>query len=42
MIEAVGHQYLDTYTAKCASLLKPDGAMLLQAITIQDQVYERR
>ncbi len=40
MIEAVGHQYLDTYTAKCASLLKPDGAMLLQAITIQDQVYE--
>ena len=40
MIEAVGHQYLDTYTAKCASLLKPDGAMLLQAITIQDQLYE--
>jgi cyclopropane-fatty-acyl-phospholipid synthase len=41
MIEAVGHQFLDTYTAKCASLLKPDGAMLLQAITIQDQVYEQ-
>ncbi len=41
MIEAVGAQYLDTYTAKCASLLKPDGAMLLQAITIQDQVYEQ-
>ena len=39
MIEAVGHQYLDTYIAKCASLLKPDGAMLLQAITIQDQIY---
>jgi cyclopropane-fatty-acyl-phospholipid synthase len=41
MIEAVGHQFLDAYTAKCASLLKPDGAMLLQAITIQDQVYEQ-
>jgi cyclopropane-fatty-acyl-phospholipid synthase len=41
MIEAVGHQYLDTYTAKCASLLEPHGAMLLQAITIQDQIYEQ-
>ena len=39
MIEAVGAQYLDTYLRKCASLLKPDGAMLLQAITIQDQLY---
>jgi len=41
MVEAVGHQYLDTYTAKCSSLLKPEGAMLLQAITIQDQIYEQ-
>ncbi len=41
MIEAVGPQYLDTYFAKCASLLKPNGAMLLQAITIQDQFYEQ-
>jgi cyclopropane-fatty-acyl-phospholipid synthase len=41
MIEAVGHQYLDTYTAKCSSLLKPEGAMLLQSITIQDQIYEQ-
>jgi cyclopropane-fatty-acyl-phospholipid synthase len=39
MIEAIGHQYLDTYFAKCASLLKPDGAMLLQAITITDRYY---
>ncbi|MFM1886808.1 MAG: hypothetical protein RL026_1965 [Pseudomonadota bacterium] len=39
MIEAVGAHYLDTYFAKCASLLKPEGAMLLQAITIQDQHY---
>ena len=41
MIEAVGAQYLDTYFAKCSSLLKSTGAMLLQAITIQDQYYER-
>jgi cyclopropane-fatty-acyl-phospholipid synthase len=41
MIEAVGANYLDTYFAKCAALLKPSGAMLLQAITIQDQFYER-
>jgi cyclopropane-fatty-acyl-phospholipid synthase len=41
MIEAVGHQYLDTYFRKCSGLLKPAGAMLLQAITIQDQFYEQ-
>lgn len=40
MIEAVGHEYLDGYFAKCSSLLKPDGLMLLQAITIADQRYE--
>lgn len=41
MIEAVGPQYLDTYFAKCSSLLKPDGLMLIQAITIQDQFYDQ-
>ncbi|MCM2311221.1 MAG: cyclopropane-fatty-acyl-phospholipid synthase family protein [Steroidobacteraceae bacterium] len=40
MIEAVGERYLDTYTAQCGRLLEPHGAMLLQAITIQDQLYE--
>ena len=40
MIEAVGHQFLDTYFRKCASLLKPAGEMLIQAITIADQRYE--
>ena len=40
MIEAVGHQYLDTYFAKCSSLLKPEGIMLIQAITIADQHYD--
>lgn len=41
MIEAVGHQYFSTYFAKCSSLLKPDGLMLIQAITISDQRYEQ-
>ena len=41
MIEAIGHSYYDTYFARCAQLLKPEGAMLLQAITIADQRYER-
>lgn len=40
MVEAVGHQYYDTYFAKCASLLKPDGMALIQAITIADQRFE--
>ena len=40
MIEAVGHEYHDTFFCKCCELLKPDGQMLLQAITIADQRYE--
>lgn len=40
MIEAVGHQYLDTYLAKIDSLLKEDGQAMLQAITIRDQRFE--
>lgn len=41
MIEAVGHQYYADYFAKCARLLKPDGLMLLQAITIPHERFER-
>ena len=41
MVEAVGHHYLDTYFERCSALLKPDGAMLLQAITIRDQFYDQ-
>lgn len=41
MIEAVGHEYFDTFFAKCSSLLKPDGLFALQAITIPDQRYEQ-
>lgn len=40
MIEAVGHQYLETFLGTCSSLLKEDGMMVLQAITIEDQVYD--
>jgi cyclopropane-fatty-acyl-phospholipid synthase len=39
MLEAVGHEYLDTYFRQCGRLLKPTGAMLLQSITIRDQFY---
>ncbi len=41
MIEAVGHEFHDTYFRKCCDLLKRDGQMLLQAITIADQHYDR-
>ena len=40
MIEAVGHDYHATFFRKCSDLLKPDGQMLLQVITIPDQRYE--
>ena len=39
MIEAVGHDYLPDFFAKCAQLLHPHGAMLIQAITMPDQRY---
>ncbi len=41
MVEAVGHEYLDTFFKKCSELLKPEGQMLLQAITIADQRYAK-
>jgi len=40
MIEAVGHQYFDTFFRCCSERLRPGGTMLLQAITITDQQYE--
>jgi cyclopropane-fatty-acyl-phospholipid synthase len=40
MIEAVGWRNFDVFFRKCSELLKPDGAMLLQAITIDDDAYE--
>ena len=40
MIEAVGHKYLDTYFMTCSKLLKPNGIMLIQAITMSDRFYK--
>jgi len=41
MIEAVGHQYLKNFFGTCSRLLKEDGMMALQAITIGDQIFDR-
>lgn len=39
MIEAVGHEYYENYFNTCSKLLKDDGLLLIQAITIPDQRY---
>lgn len=39
MIEAVGAKYYDEYFRTCSRLLKDDGLMLIQAITISDQRF---
>ncbi len=41
MFEAVGYEYYDEYFAACDQLLKPEGSMLLQTITIQEAKFER-
>lgn len=41
MIEAVGDRYFDLYFRRLDELLENDGMVLLQAITIEDQRYER-
>lgn len=40
MIEAVGHDFYSSYFSRCSQLLKPNGKMVIQAITIADQRYE--
>lgn len=40
MIEAVGKQYLTSFFELCQRRLKPEGLMVLQAITIRDQRYQ--
>ncbi len=40
MIEAVGDNHLGEYFSKCASLVKEDGQLLIQAITMPDNRYE--
>ncbi|MCB1706196.1 MAG: class I SAM-dependent methyltransferase [Halioglobus sp.] len=41
MIEAVGHEFYQNYFQVCTDLLKPDGKMVIQAITVADQRYKR-
>jgi cyclopropane-fatty-acyl-phospholipid synthase len=40
MIEAVGWQYFDLFFRRCSELLDPDGLFFLQAIVIDDRLYE--
>jgi len=39
MFEAVGLSYYDAFFRACDSLLRPDGSMLLQTITINEQAF---
>ena len=41
MIEAVGHQFYAAFFETCSRLLKAEGLMALQAITIGDQIFDR-
>lgn len=41
MIEAVGHEFYRDYFRQCGQLLKADGLMLIQSITIGDQRYDK-
>ncbi len=40
MLEAVGHEYFDTFFAKCEELLAPNGVVALQVITAPETRYE--
>jgi cyclopropane-fatty-acyl-phospholipid synthase len=40
MIEAVGKEYLPTFFRQCSGLLKKQGLMLLQSITISDHRFD--
>ncbi len=39
MFEAVGHEHYDQYFGTCDRMLRPDGSMLLQTITIQESQF---
>jgi cyclopropane-fatty-acyl-phospholipid synthase len=41
MIEAVGHDFYSSYFQCCSKLLKHNGKMVIQAITITDSRYEQ-
>ena len=40
MFEAVGHSYYDDFFRACDRLLRPDGSMLMQTITINEQAFQ--
>ena len=40
MIEAVGYKYIPAFFKQCHHLLKADGAMALQAITMSDHLFD--
>jgi cyclopropane-fatty-acyl-phospholipid synthase len=40
MLEAVGHRYLPDFASACDRLLKPEGLLALQYITVPDHRYE--
>ena len=39
MIEAIGHRLYKTFFQKCGQLLKPEGLLAIQAITITDNLF---
>jgi len=41
MIEAVGHRHLEEYFRRCSELLRPDGSLVLQAITMPERRYRQ-
>lgn len=41
MIEAVGHEFLETFFACCSNLLRNEGIMALQTISMNDQMYDQ-
>ncbi len=41
MVEAVGHKFLPGYFQVCHDRLKPGGRLVIQAIVIEDDAYER-
>ncbi len=41
MFEAVGYEHYDDYFGACDRLLRPDGTMLLQTITIQEKAFHQ-
>ncbi len=40
MLEAVGHEHLDSYFGQCSNLLKPDGILGIQVILSPDSRYQ--